>query len=245
MPLVIGETQAGTLLETASRRKYFDFLGRTATKYNTSVIIWDNGDAYLDRATGTWREPELMDIIKRSIKLENNSLSDSTTDILATTQSSSAYVFHKVGDELTDETVNFLLNGNTVASIIAADGTPLTESTDYTVSEGNVTLASSFLSQYISETAETGSKTNLTVTFSAGANATVEIVQWDTPVLGSTSSEAVSGSDLVIPITWNGLPQLVAVKMIRSDGQYLFFQWTEWYGELQQGRGVGVPHTKC
>jgi endoglucanase len=114
VPIVIGETQAGTLLETAARRKYFDFLGRTATKYNTSVIVWDNGDAYLDRATGVWREPELIDILQRAIKGESNSLSDSTTDIEASSQNSSAYIWHKIGNEVTDQTVSFLLNGNTV-----------------------------------------------------------------------------------------------------------------------------------
>jgi endoglucanase len=173
----------------------------------------------------------------------SNSLSDSTTDTSATSQSSSAYLFHKVGDEVTDQTVSFLLNENTVESIVATDGTSLSLTTDYSVADGVVTITSSLLSQYLSATVEPGSKTNLTVSFSAGADATVEVVQWDVPILASTTSQAVSGSDLLIPTTWKGLSKLAAVKMLRTDGVYLFDDWTQYFGPLQQARGVSEHHT--
>jgi endoglucanase len=178
------------------------------------------------------------------VKEVSNSLSDSTTDTSATSQSSSAYIFHKVGDQVTDQTVTFLLNGNTVKSIKATDGTTLISSTDYSSSNGNVTIKSSFLSKYLSATAAPGSKTNLTVSFSAGADANVEVVQWDVPVLGSTTSKAVSGSEVDIPITWKGLYKLAAVKMLRTDGVYLFDDWTQYLGPLQQARGVSGRSTQ-
>jgi endoglucanase len=96
----------------------------------------------------------------------------------------------------------------------------------------------------VSEIADAGSKTNLTVSFSAGANVTIEIVQWDVPTLETTTSEAVVGEDLVIPITWKGLQKLAAVTMLRSDGVYLFFSWTSGLGPLQQARGVSDMSTK-
>ncbi|KAI1842406.1 hypothetical protein JX266_011447 [Neoarthrinium moseri] len=238
LPLVIGEAEAGMLLEPAARRKYIDFLARTAKKYDTSLIVWDNGDGYLDRSTHTWRDPQLLDILKNAVKGVSNSLSDSTTDGSATSQSSSAYIFHKVGAAVTDQVVKFLLNGNTVKSIRATDGTVLSSSKDYSVSGGDVTVKSAFLSKYLSATAAPGSKTNLTVSFSAGADATVEVVQWDVPVLGSTTSKAQAGSDLIIPITWKGLYKLAAVKMLRNDGVYLFDDWTQYLGPLQQARGT-------
>lgn len=242
-PLVIGEAEANMLLEPAARRKYIDFLASTARKYNTSLLVWDNGEGYLDRTTHTWRDPDIVEIIENAVDGVANSLSDSTTDASATEQSSSAYIFHKVGDEVTDQTVTFLLNGNTIKSIASSDGTALSSSSDYSVSSGDVTVSSSFLSKYVSATAEPGSKANLTVSFSAGADATVEIVQWDVPVLASTTSQAVSGSDLAIPITWKGLYKLAAVKMLRSDGVYLFDDWTQYLGPLQQARGVSISRT--
>lgn len=240
IPLVIGEFEVNTLLEPAARRKYMDFAVRTAKKYDTSLILWDNGDGALDRTAHTWRDPILMDIMFNAVNGVSNSLSDSTTDASATEQSSSAYLFHKVGEDVTDQTATFLLNGNTVKSIETSNGKALSSSKDYSVSGGTVTFKKAFLSTYLSPTAAPGSKANLTVTFSAGADASVEIVQWDVPTLGATTSKAVSGSDLLIPITWKGLYKLAAVKMLREDGVYLFDDWTQWLGPLQQARGVCI-----
>ncbi|KAI0836256.1 glycoside hydrolase family 5 protein [Hypoxylon sp. FL0890] len=238
IPLVIGEFEANTLLEPAARRKYIDFAVRTARKYNTSVILWDNGDGALDRATHTWRDPYLIDIILNAAKGVSNSLSDSTTDGLAPEQSSSAYIFHKVGEDVMDEAVNFLLNGNNFKSIKTSDGTVLRSPEDYSTSAGTITVKKEFLSKYLSPSASPGSRVNLTVSFSAGADASVEIVQWDVPTLDSTISKAVSGSDLLIPITWKGLYKLAAVKMLRNDGVCLFDDWTQYLGPLQQARGT-------
>ncbi|OTA65729.1 glycoside hydrolase family 5 protein [Hypoxylon sp. EC38] len=242
IPLVIGEFEANTLLEPAARRKYNDFAVRTARKYNTAVIVWDNGDGALDRATHTWRDPYLLDIIMNAAKGVSNSLSDATTDASAPEQSSSAYIFHKVGEDVTDEAVNFLLNGNKFKSIKTSDGTALTSPNDYSTSASTITVKKEFLSKYLSTSASPGSKVNLTVSFSAGADASVEIVQWDVPTLGSTTSRAVSGSDLLIPITWKGLYKLAAVKMLRNDGVYLFDDWTQYLGPLQQARGTYSSH---
>ncbi|KAI1371562.1 glycoside hydrolase family 5 protein [Hypoxylon crocopeplum] len=238
IPLVIGEFETNMLLEPAARRKYNDFAARTARKYNTAMVLWDNGDGALDRTTHTWRDPYLIDIIKNAAQGVSNSLSDSTSDASATEQSSSAYIFNKVGEDVTDYPLNFLLNGNSVESIKTSDGAALTSSSDYSVSGSTVTVKKSFLSKYLSPTAAPGSKANLTVSFSAGAGASVEIVQWDVPTLGSTTSQAVSGSDLLIPITWKGLYRLAAVKMLREDGVYLFDDWTQYLGPLQQARGT-------
>lgn len=242
IPLVIGEFETNMLLEPAARRKYNDFAVRTARKYGTSVMVWDNGDGALDRATHTWRDPYLVDIILNAVEGISNSLADSTTDASATEQLSSAYIFHKVGDDVTDQPATFILNGNKVNSIETSNGTALSSSEDYSVSDGIVTFKKAFLSKYLSPTADPGSKANLTVTFSAGAGASIEVVQWDVPTLGATSSQAVSGSDLLIPITWKGLYSLAAVKMLREDGVYLVDDWTQYLGPLQQGRGVSFHH---
>lgn len=242
IPLVIGEFETNMLLEPAARRKYNDFAVRTARKYGTSVMVWDNGDGALDRATHTWRDPYLVDIILNAVEGISNSLADSTTDASATEQLSSAYIFHKVGDDVTDQPATFILNGNKVNSIETSNGTALSSSEDYSVSDGIVTFKKAFLSKYLSPTADPGSKANLTVTFSAGAGASIEVVQWDVPTLGATSSQAVSGSDLLIPITWKGLYSLAAVKMLREDGVYLVDDWTQYLGPLQQGRGTYSSH---
>lgn len=238
VPLVLGEFEASMFCEPAGRRKYMDFVARTAQKYDTSVIVWDNGLGYLDRTTHTWRDESGIEILMSGVKGVANSLSDATTDPSATTQSSSAYIFHKVGDQVTDQILTFQLSGNTVKSIETTSGTALSSSSDYSVSGSSVTIKAAFLSNHLSADTAPGSKVNLTVSFSAGAFASVEIVQWDVPTLGSTTSKADASSDLYIPIAWKGLNKLAAVKMIRSDGVYLFDDWTQYLGPLQQARGT-------
>ncbi|KAI0414759.1 putative cellulase [Xylaria grammica] len=239
VPLVLGEFDASPLnTEPAARRKYMDIVVRKAKELDTAVILWDNGLDHFNRDTKEWKDPHALEILLNAAAGVSNSLSDFTTDASATEQSSSAYVFHKVGDEVTDRTISVSLNGNTLKSIATEDGTELSASTDYTASGGDITLTSSFLSTYFTSSGSPGSKANLTLTFSAGATAGVNLVQWDLPELGSTSSTAVSGADLRIPITWAGVNQPAAVKMLREDGVYLFDDWTQYLGPLQAAYGT-------
>ncbi|KAI1815828.1 glycoside hydrolase family 5 protein [Poronia punctata] len=238
VPLVLGEFDASPLsTEPAARRKYMDLVIRKAKELDTAVIVWDNGLDHFDRDAKTWRDPHSLEIILNAAEGISNSLADFTTDGSATSQSSSAYIFHKVGDEVTDQTITISLNGNTLKSITADDGTELSSSTDYSVSEGEITFSTSFLSKHLSSTAEPGSKLNLTLGFSAGATAGVNVVQWDVPKLpaNSSSSTAVAGADLRIPVTWAGVAQPAAVKMVREDGVILFDDWTQYLGPLQAG----------
>ncbi|KAI2625176.1 glycoside hydrolase family 5 protein [Xylaria nigripes] len=239
VPLVIGEFDASPIsTEPAARRKYMDVVIQKATQLDTSVIYWDNGLDNFDRANKVWRDPQSLEIILNAANGTANGLSDYTADAMAPEQSSSAYIFHRVSDEVTEQTISVSLNGNTLESIATEDGTVLSPSTDYSASGGNITFTTSFLSTRFSEDAAPGSKANLTVTFSAGATVGVNLVQWDLPSIESTSSTAASGGDLHIPVTWAGITQPAAVKMLRSDGVVLFDDWTQYLGPLQAGYGT-------
>src|SRR5689334_1924235 len=63
VPLVIGEWSASPVaLEPAARWRYFDHFVRMAAKYNTSIMLWDNGNDYLDRSSHKWRDPVAQSI---------------------------------------------------------------------------------------------------------------------------------------------------------------------------------------
>ena len=164
----------------------------------------------------------------------SNSLADSTTDITATEQESSAYVFHKVGDSVVAQTVSYALNGNTIASITNAAGTALA-ATDYTVADGVVTFTAEYLGSLYTATDAAGTKETLTVAFSAGASLSVTIVLWDTPTVATDSFVVDPSTDLNIPVSWNGLHRVAAVKARKADGTYLSDDWTEYLPALQQG----------
>ncbi|PGH12289.1 hypothetical protein AJ79_04355 [Helicocarpus griseus UAMH5409] len=235
-PLILGEWLPSPVhTETAARWKYFDFLTTTARNYDIANIMWDNGNDLFDRAAHVFRDPTAVDILFQASAGVKNSLPDSTVDINAAEQFSSAYAFHKFGDEVADQTLPFLLNRNVVASII--DGsTELTKGGDYEVAGGNIVLKSAFLSRYFSPTETPGIKTTLTVSFSAGASIQIQLVVWDAPTLESNTSKAVPGADLVVPVTWNGVGKPATMAAFKENGTILVDDWTMWLGPLQQGR---------
>lgn len=205
-------------------------------------MLWDNGNDYLDRAAHTWRDPTAISIHLKAVAGVTNSLPDSTEDLAATTQWTSAYIWHRVGDAVTDQSLPFLLNGNTLQSVKSSAGKTLTSGTDYAVSGANITFKASFLSTFVSPTTAPGVVGNVTLSFSTGADLILQIVQWDIPVLNSTSSAAstaaASGADLDIPITYKGLQKPATVKAVLADGTPLVDTWTVYLGPLQQARTV-------
>lgn len=206
-----------------------------------SCILWDNGLDHLDRDTGTWRDPNSISMITKSTESTANSLPDSTEDASASTQWSSAYIFHKYGTDVTAQSLPFIFNGNTLSSISDSSGSRLSSDTDYSVSGSNITFTAYLLSKYISTSAAPGIVANFTLEFSGGnSSPIVQLVQWKTPTLSSISAVAssVSGADLSIPITWGGLSTLAAVKALTTTGVYLVDDWTVWLGPLQQARMV-------
>ncbi|KAF2397356.1 endoglucanase D precursor [Trichodelitschia bisporula] len=234
VPLVIGEWSAGATVEPGARWRYFDAFSQAAKKYDTATILWDNGDDFLDRAARTIRDPTGKEVYFNAARGVRNALPDGTTDPKATTQTSSAFVFHKLGQPVKESTITFELNGNTVKSVTGPDGA-LVAPRDYAVRGSGVAFTPAFLGKYFATTGPAGVRANLTVSFSAGADVRVQLVQWDVPVLGAKSSQAVSGADLHIPVTWKGLPKIAAVKARFSDQSYLADDWTKYLGPLQQG----------
>lgn len=239
VPLIIGEWAASpTATEAAARWKYFDFFLRTAAKYNTATVLWDNGADFLNRATHQWRDTVAQSILQNAVAGTKNALAGSTTDGSATEQQSSAYIYHKANTSVTDVALPFQLNGNTLKSAkVASTGKALVSGTDYSVSGETITFKSSFLSTILTPSSPTGSIANLTLSFSAGADLLVNILQWKTPAISSSSSKLpATSADLLIPITWGGVNRPAAVKAVKSDGTYLVDDWTQYLGPLQQGR---------
>ncbi|KAF2643346.1 endoglucanase B [Massarina eburnea CBS 473.64] len=239
VPLVIGEWDASSVFtETAARWRYFDFFVRTAAKYNTAMILWDNGADQFDRAIHKWRDPTALSILTNAAKGTINALPDSTTDGSTTSQNSSAYVYHKAGDAVTDVSLPYLFNGLTLSSITnTKTSKALTKGTDYSASTSSITLTSSFLKTIITSSTQTGSLLNLTLAFSAGSPTNVDILQYSTPKLGSTTSKLpATSADLSIPVTWAGQNRPATVRALKADGGILIDDWTQYLGPLQAGR---------
>jgi endoglucanase len=210
---------------------------RTATKYNTSTILWDNGADFLNRATHQWRDQVAIDIYQNAVQGIPNALPLSTTDASSTSQQSSTYIYHRSNSTIFNVTLPFDFNGNTLQSISLGND-QLTQGKDYTVSSSSsITFSASYLAQILTPTAPTASLANLTLAFSAGADLQVNILKYATPTLSTTTFPLpAAGTDLLIPITWAGQNRPATVKAVKADGTFLVDEWTEVLGGLQAGR---------
>jgi len=236
IPAFVGEWSATTInIEPAARWRYFDYFIRTCNSFKYSSFLWDNGLDQYNRLANTWNDPADVDILFNAVAGTPNALADSTTDQSVSVQSTSAFVFHQVGSPVIAQSVDYILNGNTIKSVKNSGGTTLTTS-QYSVSGNVLTFSASYLSTLYSSTSAAGIKDTLTVAFSAGASLTVQVVQYDTPTLASTAIKVDPSADLSIPVTWKGLPQVAAVTAIMADGTYLQDTFTVFFGPLQAGR---------
>lgn len=236
IPLVIGEwAAAGTTTETAARWRYSDFFVRTAKKYGMTTFWWDNGATDFDRAAGKFRDPVVADIILKASQGKTNSLADSTTDPTATSQVSNAFIYNNVGASPSDLSATYILNGNTISSVRAPDGTTLRSGREIAISGNVVTFKGSYLGQYIKPSTAAGPVANFTISFSQGASLTTTLINQGPSKLASSGSTASSsGSDIVIPVTYGSQHQVAAVRAVLADGTCLFDTWTVYLGPLQQ-----------
>jgi endoglucanase len=236
IPLIIGEWDVSSVpAETAARWRYFDFFLRTAAKYNTSTVLWDNGADHLNRATHRWRDTVAIDIYRNAVKGIPNALPDSTTDG-STTQQSSAFIYHKQNATVTNTTLPFFFNGNTLSRINFGRGN-LKKGQDYTISGEKITFSAALLSTILTPDSPTGSLANFTLRFDRGAALLVNVLQYRTPVISQTKfALPAAGTDLLVPVTWTGQNRPAAIKAVKADGTFLVDDWTQWLPALQQGR---------
>ncbi|OBT80476.1 hypothetical protein VF21_00884 [Pseudogymnoascus sp. 05NY08] len=149
IPTFIGEWDATpAYTETAARWKYFDFFVRTASKYDFSHSVFDNGAELLDRSTHTWYDETVIDILINAAAGTVNSLPESTTDSSATS----------------------------LASIQNSAGISLTTSQYTFSSSGVLTLSVAYLSTPYGASSTSGIKDTLALQFSKGANLSLQVV---------------------------------------------------------------------
>jgi len=258
VPIVIGEWSASMVAtENTARWKYVDFFLRTARKYKTATVVWDNGADSFDRGAKKWRDEVTQNILMNASAGVPNALPKSTEDAGAESQFSDGYVYHKIGEEVKDAKLGFNLNGNILEyARLAGKKVNLQQDLEYDFStsadgkEGTVTFKAGFLTPLFasggaidkrsgSAALKLGSVANISLTFNAGADLLVNVLQWDVPTLTLTNtSKLVTGADLLVPIKWAGQNRPAAIRAVKKDGSYLVDDWTQWLGPLQRGRLV-------
>ncbi|KAH7116763.1 glycoside hydrolase superfamily [Dendryphion nanum] len=249
IPIIVGEFGMEIKpSEAAARWKWFDHVVRTGKKFDFAMMLWDASIHFVVDSPEPWQDPTALDIFLQAAHGTKNALADSTENGSATEQWSSAYVYHRVGEPITDKSLPFIFNGNTLVSILSS---PVSGSQkrlskqEYTVSGNNITFKANFISTLFPKNSVPGLKANITLHFSAGADLVLQAVLWDTPQPSTTDfivNAMNAKNDLHIPFEYKGLSKLATVKAKIYNSTYLFDDWTQWLGPLQQARLVYQSH---
>jgi endoglucanase len=249
-PMIVGEYAVSpATTEAAARWKWYDFVVRTANSYGAACMLWDAGGSFQVNSSFPWPDPTTLNIIETATSGTPNALPDSTEDGSATSQWSSAYVWHKQGESVVDNSLPMLWNGNTLqsvtcspsCSIAGVQSGPLVAGTDYAVVGSNLTFKASFLKTLFPAGSQPGFKANLTLHFNHGADLKLMAYQYAAPTLAYNTFKVTAENqqtDLAIPITWKGRVQVAAARHIFANGTYMADTWTVWLGPLQQARMV-------
>ncbi|KAG8900861.1 ATP-dependent RNA helicase, partial [Tulasnella sp. 408] len=166
IPTSIGEfglADSGKTNESASVWLWFDYVIRTARHFGFVTFMWDTG-AFVNRATGTWVDPTLGQVIKYANLNVTNTLAEP----------GNATVWIRQGDLIVDKTIGLRFSGNTLAGVYNGGGQALTSGTQYTASLTGVTLKASYLSSLLSGK-PLGSVGTIVIKSNRGADLKIEI----------------------------------------------------------------------
>jgi endoglucanase len=204
-------------------------------------MLWDVSGSFEVNSPQPYRDFSTIAVLTNAAAGVTNALADNTVDPAATTQWTSAYLFYKQGSAIAATELPFIWNGACLESIHSTVGNKLSKNAAWAIDVNNLTFTAWYMSALFPSGSANGFKSNLTLHFTAGADLQLEAYQWAAPTLASTSFTVTLSSaqnDLSIPVTWQGLPRLAAVKAVTANDTYLIDSWTKWLGPLQQGRLV-------
>nr|WP_308721873.1 cellulase family glycosylhydrolase [Paenibacillus polysaccharolyticus] len=205
IPVIIGEygllgfDQHTGVIEQGEKLKFFEFVGHYSRQKQMTTMLWDNGQ-HFGRTSYTWSDQQLFDMIRASW---NGRSSTAETD----------QVYLKQHEPVQDVKINLHLNGNRFFSLKNGT-TALLRGKDYSIRNGVLTLKSSLLTRLTAES-KLGVNATLTAGFSAGADWTLNIIQYNTPVLNDAQGTT---SAFAIPVTFSG-DQLATMEATYANGE--------------------------
>lgn len=203
IPVVVGEfgllgfDKSVDTIEHGEVLKYLEYLTYYAQQRQMTLMLWDNGQ-HFDRNSLTWKNPDFYQVMHDGLQTRSSNA-----------QSDSIYL--KQGDTVGDVTMPMNMNGNTLTEIRSGDRV-LTAGTDYKLDGDQLTLNSGLLQSLL--TGKLGENAVLTCTFSAGAQWSFHVIQYDTPQVRSVDATRAM---FVIPTTFNG-DSLATMESVYAAG---------------------------
>ncbi|MFC5470486.1 cellulase family glycosylhydrolase [Cohnella suwonensis] len=204
IPVIVGEygllgfdASVGAI-EHGEMLKFFEYFTQYAQAKNVTHMLWDNGQ-HFNRITFQWRDAELYNIIKASLKSRS---STAESDLIYVRQDAPAQ----------DAVIPLNLNGNVLTGIRAGDY-KLIEGSDYELNGEVLTVKASLLAN-LTASGQLGESAVLKARFNKGADWSFHVLYYDTPVL--QNAEGTTGS-FAIPTAFNG-DRLATMEAVYAAG---------------------------
>lgn len=170
LPVVIGEYGTTTRIDRRSQLYYYNHIAQTAHRYGMAMMWWDNGE-HLHRLLGEWRHEELKDVLVNA----GNAVANSFI--------APADVYVRSGERAGEVRVALELFGNELEAV-SYNGQPLAVGSDYRVdaAAGEVILDAAYMNGLL-QPGVNGLNAELRFTFDRGADAVLQLFQYEEPVL--------------------------------------------------------------
>jgi len=205
IPVIIGEfgllgfDKHVNTIQRGEMLKFFEYVTYYAQEKEMPLMLWDNGQ-HFQRRQLEWNDEGLYNVIMVTGGRSSYTNSDS--------------IFLRSGQEIKNRSLLLELNGNELVSITLGDQ-PLTEGTDYTLTNRYLTFSASFLKELVEEAgSKHGTIASLTCHFSHGAPWDIYVIQHDLPVLHDTEGRT---GRFRIPTDFNG-DLLATMESVYTDG---------------------------
>ena len=164
--------------------KYLEFVTHFAREKRMAHMLWDNGQ-HFNRKELRWNNPDFHAIMMSTL-----------TGRSSYTERDSVYI--RKGENVRDASMRLYLNGNELTGIRAGDR-ELAPGTDYEANGEQLVLKAGLLKSLLGD--GLGPQADLTLSFSAGADWVIHVIQYETPELKDSK---MSRANFAIPAKFKG-----------------------------------------
>lgn len=203
-PVIIGEfgllgfDTSTEVIQQGEKLKYFEYMIHYAQEKGLTHMLWDNGQ-HLGRNSLQWSDNQLFDMMQAS------------WDTRSTTAEAN-FIYLDIHETIQDQSLALELNGNSFNQL-KLDNQVLTQGTDYTIHDNQLTIKKALLEQITSPT-NTGLQGQLEVTFNKGANWYIDIINYEQATLQNTLGTT---QNFEIPTAFHG-DTLATMEAVYSYG---------------------------
>jgi endoglucanase len=217
IPVLVGEVAAFNAAELHQRDYWYNYVGYMMYKFGYIPFLWDAGNN-LDREYHKWKAESNIDYFNSASLGVRNSFIKFQDNYVQVNQPAEIVIMADY-------------NGNQVEEVTNGS-TKLVSGVDYIADYNNstFTVSKDYVAKVLKKD-QLGINATLTVKFTSGLDQTLNMIQYDQPVLAMDKATFPIGAyeDLKIPVQYNGNKLATVKGVLKSNGQPIEDSWALGY----------------